>query len=193
MAVKSKLETSVGLAELAPAFCAQVELTARSTRPVVNKRRRIAITTSLGRYKRNISGTKNVRCIRKMFFALLPDAAGVCTHHGLSGFASKCLLEGSRILYRAIHAPLSGRVRIGQHALTCFLIGHVLAPDLPIRQEESLLRRKAIDRLHWSVADDVGKRHVCQLQATVVGGILAQGKLAVELYFALVVFYRDEA
>src|SRR5215469_2825144 len=126
-----------------------------------------------------------------MFFALLPNAAGVSTHHGLSGFASKCLLEGSRILYRAIHTPLSGRVRIVQHALTRFLIGHVLAPDLPIRQEESLLRREAINRLHRSVADDVAKRHVSQLQATVVGGILAQSELTVKLYFALVVFHRE--
>src|SRR5215472_8436657 len=71
--------------------------------------------------------------------------------------------------------------------------GHVLAPDLSIRQEEPLLWREAIDRLYRSGANDLGQRHVCQFQAAVVGGVLAQRELAIELHFTLVVFYGDEA
>src|SRR5208282_356755 len=103
--------------------------------------------------------------------ASLPHPASVLGNHRLSRLASECLLEGSRILHRAIHAPPTRRVRIGQHPLPRLLIRHVLAPDLPVRKEEPLRRRISIDRFHGHVADHVHQNHVGELQASVVRGV----------------------
>src|SRR5450755_1592025 len=58
----------------------------------------------------------------------LPNSAGILGHHGLSGLASKSLLECGRVLHRPIHAPAPRGMRVGQHALPRLLIGDVLAP-----------------------------------------------------------------
>src|SRR5580698_5309545 len=119
------------------------------------------------------------RLLRFWYATPLPNSARVLGNHGLSRLASECLLEGSRVLHRAIHAPASRRMRIGQHPLPRFLIGHVLAPDLPIRQEEPLLSRISIDRFHRRISNNGHQRHIRELEAAVIGGIFAQRQFAV--------------
>ena len=84
-------------------------------------------------------------------------------------------------------------MRIGQHTLAGFLIGHVLAPDLSIRKKVPLRSRVSIDRLHRRVVDDRVQRHVRQLQPSVVGGIFTQRQFAIKLDVALVVLHGDKA
>ena len=73
------------------------------------------------------------------------------------------------------------------------LIGHVLAPDLPVCEEEALLRSITVDRGDRSVADNIHERHVSQFQTAVVGSILAECELAIKMYVAFVVLDGDEA
>src|ERR1700692_2913025 len=78
---------------------------------------------------------------------LLPHPASVCAHHRLTVFASEGLLECGGILHRSLDAPLPRGMRIGLCALARLLVGNVLAPDLSVGQEETLLGCVAINLL----------------------------------------------
>src|SRR5271156_2544489 len=122
----------------------------------------------------------------------LPEPSGVLRNHGLSRLAAKSLLEGGRILHRAIHPPASRRMRIDQYQLPRLLLRHVLAPDLPIRKKVPLRGRISIDRLHRCIANNGQQCHIRQLQSSVVGRIFTQRQLAIELNVALVVLHRNK-
>src|SRR5271166_3733726 len=104
----------------------------------------------------------------------LPDSARGFANHRLARLAAKSFLEGGRVLHYAVHAPASWRMRIGDRQHPRLLVGNVLAPDLAVSNEEPLLWRVAVDGLHRRIADDVHQCHVSQLEAAIVGGILAQ-------------------
>src|SRR5208282_2043400 len=123
----------------------------------------------------------------------LPNPASVLGNHGLSGLASKRLLEAGRILHRPIHAPAPWRMRIDQYPPPRFRIGHVLAPDLPVCKKVPLRRSVSIDGLHGRVADDLVQRHVSQFQSSVVGGIFTQRQFAIKLNLTLVVLHGNKA
>jgi hypothetical protein len=84
-------------------------------------------------------------------------------------------------------------VGIDDSQLARLLIGDVLTPNLAVGDEETLLRRVAVDRLHRRVSDNVHQRHVGQFRATVVGSVLAQRQAAIELHVALRILHADEA
>ena len=63
------------------------------------------------------------------------------------------------------------------------LFAVVRAPDLAPAEEEALLGREAVDLLSRSAAvDHVEQRHQGDAQAAVVGGVLAERQLAVQLH-----------
>jgi nitroalkane oxidase len=66
---------------------------------------------------------------------------------------------------------------VGDGPNSRLLIGYVLAPDLTVRDEEALLRRVIVDRLHLCVADKIQQCHICQFQPPVVCCVFAQREL----------------
>ena len=114
----------------------------------------------------------------------LPDAAGVLGVHGLSDMASECFAKLVEVLHRAVDAPTAWRVRVDHGALASGLIGFVLTPDLGKSEEVPLLFGVAVDLVVDGFAvlgQDVEQSHVCDAQAAIVGGVFAEGQLAIEL------------
>ena len=76
-------------------------------------------------------------------------------------------------------------MRIRQGTVARRLLAHVLAPHLAKGEEEALRRRVAIDlrrRAGASLANVSIRARVGEAKAAIVGGILAQGEVAVQLY-----------
>src|SRR5215469_46572 len=198
MAVKSKLAGV--LTRVPEAFCAAAKFGASTTMPAIKSSAFIGTSLKLEpqlfpsgaearHYLNGVTSLKSGASTKKF---QLPHPASAGADHRLAWFASENLLECRRILHRSVHAPLSGGVRISQHALARLLVGNVLAPNLPVREEEPLLRCISVNRLYWRMRQNFSKRHVSQLQSAVVGGVFAQRQLAVQLDLALVVLHSNE-
>src|SRR3954463_14196569 len=71
----------------------------------------------------------------------LPDLALLLCrpHHRIAGFAVERLLKFGQIAERAVHAPLTDRMRIGEHHLSLRLWTDRVAARLSPRDEELLL------------------------------------------------------
>ena len=80
-------------------------------------------------------------------------------------------------------------MRIDRHQHARDGIRAVLAPDVRPAQEETLLRGQAVNRWRLFPGHRADQRHVRDPHSTVVGGVLAQGQLAVELQ----IVHRHEA
>src|SRR5665213_3457529 len=65
-------------------------------------------------------------------------AAAACRHHGLSDVAAEGLAELLEVLHGAVGPPFAGAVRVGLGQHPRRLLGLVLAPHLPERDEEAL-------------------------------------------------------
>src|SRR5258708_23018399 len=76
----------------------------------------------------------------------LPNPAGVVAHHGLSDFASPCLLELRHILHHAVHPIPARRVRVGVNQGPLQFRSALFAPHSAEAEEEALF---------WSVAVDL--------------------------------------
>src|SRR5439155_12657868 len=119
----------------------------------------------------------------------LPHAARIHRHHRLPNLTAKRLAELVEVLHRALGPPLACamRIRLRQHPRT--LLGLVLAPHLSKRDEEPLCRRIAIFlsvriarlRIGPALSKNLLQRLERNSNPAVVGGILAQCQLAVQI------------
>src|SRR6185295_238006 len=111
----------------------------------------------------------------------LPDPAGRAPHHRLPKAATESLLEFRHVLDHAVYAILRPGMRIRQSVQTRGFLLRVLAPALRVAYEEALLRSELIDLGQALAGNLVEKRHVGDPQSAVIGRILAQSELAVQL------------
>ena len=113
-----------------------------------------------------------------------PYTTGIGGHHGLTRLAAEGLSKLRHVLYHA-YPELAGRVGIGLHLQPKLLGPGAATPVLPVAQEELLDRRigallgREINPLLPGIGQE-GK--VGQAQTAVVGGVLAQGQLAIDLH-----------
>src|SRR6266566_4811651 len=73
----------------------------------------------------------------------LPHSTNVDRRHRRAFLAAKRLAELGHVLQHAVDAPASRRVDVFLRTAPDILIGGVLAPHLPVRNEKTLLRREA--------------------------------------------------
>src|SRR5437762_4071549 len=112
----------------------------------------------------------------------LPDHGShrIRPYHRISGLASECRGKLRHVGQRAIRSPLTRRVRIGVDANALRFRRDVLPPDLRPRQEESLLRRKAIDiRRAPFLGEGLLECSVRDRETSQIGEILTQRQFAV--------------
>ena len=115
---------------------------------------------------------------------LLPNPAGVHRIHRLPLGATECLAEFIEVFDRAVDPPAAWRVRVCERQLPRGLLGPVLAPDLGKAQEVALRLGVAADLFLKALAfrrQRVLERNECDAQTSVVGRVLAQGQLPVQL------------
>src|SRR5437588_4001542 len=111
----------------------------------------------------------------------LPDPTGVRRRHWLAGFAAESLLKFRHIAHYAVHAPLSGRVRIHADQHSRQFWSRVLAPDTAKAQEKALIGCVAVNflvRILFGLRHEVMQRHQSYTCATVVCGIFTESQAA---------------
>src|SRR6266404_7965609 len=114
-----------------------------------------------------------------------PHAAGINRHHGLPGLATESVAELWHVLHDAVRSELPRRVRVGLHLQPELFGAGAATPTLSVTQKELLDRRVAVllscqvDVLSLCIGEE---GNVGQTQAAIVGRVLAQGQLAVDLH-----------
>src|SRR5713101_5959412 len=114
-----------------------------------------------------------------------PRPAGVLPHHRLAGLAGEGVAELLHVADGADDAVSAGRVRFGLRELAGRLLGHVLAPHVGEAEEEALLRGEAVDERARLALQRLLQRAERDVRAAVVGGVLAQREMAVQVDVAV--------
>src|SRR6266702_2677156 len=123
----------------------------------------------------------------------LPYSAGLLRVHGLAFLAAESFAKLVEVLHASIDTPTARRVGVYQRRLASGLFGLVLAPHLGKSQEIALFLGVAIDLVVYGFALRCKCIEQCQVgdaQAAVVGSVLTQGQLAIELLCWGVAFSR---
>src|SRR5579859_1418014 len=115
---------------------------------------------------------------------LLPDAAGIYGVHGLALGAAEGFAEFVEVLDGAVDTPLAGRVWIDENELAGDAVGLIHAPHLSEANEVALGFSVVVDFVVDGFAlcgERVEQGHVGDAEAAIVGGVFAEGEVAVEV------------
>src|SRR6202522_554509 len=130
----------------------------------------------------NESGYRDVTAKRSVKWTdSSPNAAGGRVYHCLSFTTSEGFPELRHVAEHAIHAVASIGMRVNLSAHPGCFRPHILAPDLRVSEEKTLLRREAVDLGLRLAVQRLHQGHERQVHAPVVGRIFSQRQFAVQM------------